>query len=267
MEERRSYIAVGIVVLCAFVASILFALWIHQRHGVDDVTPYTIYFKSSVSGLSVGGPVKYKGILVGTVEKIGICQVNADKVCVDVHIKKSVAVRQGMAASLGFAGITGDSYVQLSGLNPKAPLLLPVAGETVAVIPAEESSFDKIFKTTPELLAHADVLVGRLADIFDPENRQSLTGILHNLKEFTDILASNKDNIDQIVKNFVGVSKNIEMLTKNADDNLGSSAFEFKRFMAKFSDTLMQADSFMKNIETQIQDLLPETSERTYKLS
>ena len=50
-----------------FVAAAFFAVWLGSPGRYDDVL-YRIHFPDSVSGLTVGDSVKYRGVDVGTVK-------------------------------------------------------------------------------------------------------------------------------------------------------------------------------------------------------
>jgi paraquat-inducible protein B len=60
------FVAAGLVVLVA--ALILLGSGRYFRHQV----PYILYFSDSVNGLAVGSPVKFKGVSIGTVKRIGV---------------------------------------------------------------------------------------------------------------------------------------------------------------------------------------------------
>ena len=59
--------AVGLFVSIAIASFIFFVIWLTGRTGEQELTRYTLLFHKDVSGLSVGGPVKYMGMNVGSV--------------------------------------------------------------------------------------------------------------------------------------------------------------------------------------------------------
>lgn len=190
----------------------IFAFWLHHKHDSADLNPYLIFFHSSVSGLSKGSAVKYKGINVGIVEDISISQKDIEEVRVEVSIDKKAPVRKGTVATLGFGGLTGESFVELKGAPRDAPPLLPLKGQIYPVIPAVESSLDRIFKTTPELLSHADALIEKAALFFSETNKEAVQHILQNIREVTEVVAAKKDSIGRALEGTAHLANTLEAL-------------------------------------------------------
>ena len=59
--------AVGLFVSVAIAVFVLFVIWLTGRSGAEEMTRYTLMFDRDVSGLAVGGPVKYMGMNIGSV--------------------------------------------------------------------------------------------------------------------------------------------------------------------------------------------------------
>ena len=59
--------AVGLFVSIAIATFVAFVIWLTGRSGVEEMSRYTLMFDRDVSGLAVGGPVKYMGMTVGSV--------------------------------------------------------------------------------------------------------------------------------------------------------------------------------------------------------
>ena len=79
METRAHHLAVGIFVLVLVAAIAVFAVWITKFRRQPDVLPITRSASASdVTGLSVGGPVRYRGVQVGNVSDIRIDPDNPD---------------------------------------------------------------------------------------------------------------------------------------------------------------------------------------------
>ena len=71
MEERTSYLVVGVFVLTAVAVTLGFTVWISGGRGADAMTNYTLMFDRDVSGLTLGSPVRYLGVDVGEVTARG----------------------------------------------------------------------------------------------------------------------------------------------------------------------------------------------------
>ena len=76
----------------------------------------------------VGG-LRYRGVPIGTVTQIGIDLENVELIEVTLAIKKGTPIKTDTIASLALQGITGLSFVQLTGGTRNAPTLEPRPGK------------------------------------------------------------------------------------------------------------------------------------------
>ena len=71
MEREANYVAVGAFVLLIVVMGALFVFWYSDAREQRVFNKYEVYFDGSVSGLAVGGQVRYLGVDVGRVAQRG----------------------------------------------------------------------------------------------------------------------------------------------------------------------------------------------------
>ena len=62
METRANYVLVGVSVLAALAAIVVFAFWLGRSEFNKQEDTFYTYFTGSVTGLSPGGPVRYRGV-------------------------------------------------------------------------------------------------------------------------------------------------------------------------------------------------------------
>ena len=115
METRANYVLVGTSVLIAIAAIIIFIFWLGRSQLSKHEDIYHTYFTGSVTGLSSGSPVRYRGVPVGTVGFIEIDPQNIERILVTLKLRAHTPIKIDTVASLETAGITGGSYVELSG--------------------------------------------------------------------------------------------------------------------------------------------------------
>ena len=166
MEIRASYLIVGAVVLALLAGLAAFSMWLVRADVDRDVARYEIAFSGSVSGLQEGGQVLYRGIPVGRVAEIRIDPDNVENVLVAVDIERDTPIKADTVATLEFQGLTGIAYVQLRGGTQASARLDPDA-EPVPRIPSRPSAVERLFESTPELLARAVALTDRLGLLLD----------------------------------------------------------------------------------------------------
>ncbi len=129
METRASYILVGTFVLLLIAGAFAFVIWLSKVEFDQRPARYVVYFTGSVSGLQVGGPVRYRGVPVGSVTDIRIDPKNVERIEVTLEVATRTPIKQDTFASLGLQGIIGAAYVQLSGGTQKSPALVAKKGE------------------------------------------------------------------------------------------------------------------------------------------
>lgn len=152
MESDKHYFLEGLFVIGFSVAIAIFFIWLSRSGGKDDVL-YRIHFSESVSGLSMGDPVKYLGVPVGTVKSLAIDAEDPGKVQVDIGLHKGTPIKTDTKATLKLKGITGAFFIELGGSTAKAKTLLSAtpAGE-VPEIPAGKSSLNAAMDELPRIL-------------------------------------------------------------------------------------------------------------------
>ena len=123
METRANYVMVGSSVLAALATIIVFVFWLGSRQLSHREEVYHTYFTGSVAGLAGGSPVRYRGVPVGTVGGIEIDPQNIERIRVTLKLRANTPVRTDTVASLETAGITGASYIELSGGTQASPAL------------------------------------------------------------------------------------------------------------------------------------------------
>ena len=149
METDKHYFIEGLFIIGLAVAVALAFMWLAKTGHRDDVL-YRVHFAESVSGLSLGDPVKFHGVDVGTVKTMAIDAKDPRLVQVDVSLRKDAPVKTDTKASLKLKGITGVVFVELNGGSAEAQRLADAtpAGE-VPEIPYEKSALTSILDTLP----------------------------------------------------------------------------------------------------------------------
>lgn len=152
METDKHYFFEGLFIIGFCVAAAIFAVWLGSTGRHDDVL-YRIHFPDSVSGLTVGDPVKYQGVDVGTVKSMIIDPDNSRLVLVEVSLRKGTPVKTDTRASLALKGLTGAVYIELSAGDPAAKTLLAVTPQgKIPEIPSEKTGLKAMLDALPKLV-------------------------------------------------------------------------------------------------------------------
>ena len=158
METDKHYFLAGLFVLGGFAALALFAVWLVGKGDSDGVV-YRTRFADSVSGLTVGERVKFHGVEVGTVKSIELDPTDPRQVRVDISVRNDIPVKTDTKAMLKVKGVTGVVFVELSGGDPKLPLLSAQtpAGQ-VPEIASVRNSLDVAVDELPKVLGKFSAL-------------------------------------------------------------------------------------------------------------
>ena len=183
METDKHYFFEGLFIIVFSIAAALFAVWLGSSGRHDDVI-YRIHFPDSVSGLTAGDTVKFRGIDVGTVKSMTIDPENSRLVRVDVRLRKETPVKTDTRASLTLKGITGVVFIELNGGDPAAKTLLAVTPKnTMPEIPSEKTGLNAMLDELPKL-------VKKFAAIEDQVKKvvTSVGGLTEKVKENPSLL-------------------------------------------------------------------------------
>ena len=167
METDKHYFFEGLFIIGFSIFAAIFAVWLGSPGRHDDVL-YRIHFPDSVSGLTVGDPVKFRGVDVGTVKTMIIDPDNPRLVRVDVRLRKETPVKTDTRASLALKGITGGVFIELNGGDQAAKTLLAVTlPDQIPEIPSEKTGLKAMLDDLPKLVAKFSVLADKFSGIED----------------------------------------------------------------------------------------------------
>jgi phospholipid/cholesterol/gamma-HCH transport system substrate-binding protein len=176
METDKHYFFEGLFIIVFSVAAAFFAVWLGSPGRHDDVL-YRIHFPDSVSGLTVGDPVKFRGVDVGSVKTMIIDPDNSRLVLVEVRLRKETPVKIDTRASLALKGITGVVFIELNGGDPAAQTLLAVTPpDKIPEIPSEKTGLKAMLDELPKMVGKLSALAEKFSGIGD-QVKKVVTGV------------------------------------------------------------------------------------------
>ncbi len=190
--------AVGLFVSIAIAAFVAFVIWLTGRTGVEEMSRYSLLFDRDISGLAVGGPVKYMGMNIGSVVQMNLERNESIQVRVDIEILESTPVDSGTFASLALQGITGVAVVNLGSEPGKHPPLNVLPGREYPLIPVRVVGFSAIMSSMPKIMSKLDHLLTQAGEMLGEENRATISGALEDVESLTSALAENRETIAAI---------------------------------------------------------------------
>jgi len=185
MSLKANYFKLGLFVIGAIIAGVILLVVIGSGRWFQPKLTIETYFNESVQGLDIGSKLKYRGVVVGEVTRIGFTynRYQQDKpmsqrarfVLVEAQIEPKLLggraatgdltdensakleVEKGLRIRLAPLGITGTNFLELDYMDPPPPLLqfdwkpdnvyIPSGPSTVLTfVNAAQELFDRLHK-------------------------------------------------------------------------------------------------------------------------
>jgi phospholipid/cholesterol/gamma-HCH transport system substrate-binding protein len=255
METKANYVAVGGFVLVCMLGLVVTLLWLAGAQYSQEYVYFQTSFKGPVTGLGDGTTVRYNGIDVGHVTELKFDPNDPQKVIAKLQLKPDLHIRQDSEASIESEGLTGGSYVEVSGGTKKSPELTAPPGQ-VPVIRSSPSTLQQLVQSAPQLVAKLNVAADRVNDILNDKNRKTFGNILTNLDTTTSALARRSGDIDATLANFAQASRTLAQ----ASTKIGPTLADADDGVKKFGKLSADADAFVNGEGLgQLSDLLRET--------
>jgi phospholipid/cholesterol/gamma-HCH transport system substrate-binding protein len=234
METKPNYVLVGAFVIVLSAAIVIIVLWLFGYRANESYKTYLILTKYSVNGLSQNSLVKYKGVNVGSVEKIDIDPDNPEIVRIFIKVKSSIPIKTDTVATVSAQGLTGLASIDLTGGTKNAPLLETVDHHEYPIIKSRMSELQKISQALPSVLESANTLIKNMSEVFNENNRQQISSILSNTDKSSKELSVDLNNLNATLNRaneaiesikqagqsaqvaFLSTNKLIESLQKNS---------------------------------------------------
>jgi phospholipid/cholesterol/gamma-HCH transport system substrate-binding protein len=240
METKANYAIVGFFTVAVMLLAFGFVYWMSAYGREGKMERMVVRIPGSANGLSVGSPVRFNGIPIGSVRALDFDRKRPDYSLAVAEIRSDSPVYPTTQAVLEIQGLTGAAYIELTGGNPKDEPILVTAtkkGE-VAMLTARQSGVTNIVATASEILNKTDKA---LVDItgFVKDNRAPLTKTISNAEVFSDALQKNANGIDEFLKAISSLSGTVKNLSGRLDSTLASVDKLIKSVDPKKIDTIL----------------------------
>ena len=264
METKANYVAVGAFVLACVIGLVVTILWLAGTQYSQEYAYYQTFFKGPVTGLGKGTITRYNGIEVGRVTDLAFDPNDPQSVVVTLQVQPGLSIHEDSLASIESQGLTGASYVEISGGTKKSPMLAAKPGQRYPVIRAKQSSLQQLEQSAPEVVAKLNVAASRLNDLLNDNNRRVIAHILTNLDQTTSALAKRSDDIDATLRNATQATASL----RDASQELKPTLAEADVTLRKYGKVADDADAFINGDGlAQLSDLIGETRRMVANLS
>lgn len=270
MEEKVNFAVVGIFVLLLSTALIGGVLWFSSGKSYrTEYDTYQTYMKESVSGLNLNAPVRYRGVEVGRVQKITLAPDNIEQVQLTLSIEHGTPVKADTVALLQTHGLTGLTFVELTGGSRDAPALKKQNGEAFPVIKTGPSLMTRLDISVTALLANLNRTSENINALLDEDNRQAIKHSLADIAILSRTLAERQSTIDTSLSNAAHTMENTARFTRELPqlaERIQHSTEAFDRMANKLDRAGESTRVTMDSTRQFTSDTLPEIHQLVVEL-
>lgn len=188
---------------------------------------YNVRFTDSVSGLSNGAAVSFRGVRVGRVQSIEIDLEDLRVVKVAIVVKRGTPIPKGSKAVLSSHGITGIKFIEIKSSASK------VLYEPGATLPTGQSQLDQITGKATDIAIMTEKLVRNLLAATTKENREELFALVKSARYFLD---AGKLALDALTLLITDARPALKRTLRNFE----RSSYVLRRAMRHFDDTMVE---------------------------
>ena len=255
METKANYVAVGAFVLACVIGLVVTILWLAGAQYSQEYAYYQANFKGPVTGLGKGTITRYNGIEVGRVTNLEFDPTDPQRVIVTLQVQPNLNIRNDSTASIESQGLTGGTYVEISGGTSGAPLLVAQGDQRYPVIRTKQSTFAQLEQSAPEVVAKLNIAASRLNDLLSDNNRRAIAHVLANLDETTQVIARRSADIDSTIANANKTMVNLDQASQSFKPTLEHVDLTVQKYgkVADDADAFINGDGM-----AQLSDLIGE---------
>ena len=263
MGRKANPVIIGAFVVGAVALAVVGIVVFGSGRLFADTTPFVMYFSGSVDGLSVGSPVKFKGVEIGSVKSIQldlgeearipvwiavdnktIVARGAERWSSDQTLLKA-AVERGLRAQLNSQSIvTGLLFVQLD-YHPEAPAVFVAPPEAaMPEIPTIPTTLEQAQQAAAEIIANLRQID---FDGFGKALRAAIDGInaTVNAPGLQKALQSLPDTLASLDSTLASVEK----LANNLDQKSGPLLTSLQQTSQQSTRAVEQARATLESVQ------------------
>lgn len=254
METKASHLWVGVFTLTAVIAGLLFMLWASKSMSEADWNEFEVVFTGAVTGLSEGGAVRFNGIPVGTVRHLRIDPKDPGRVVAQIRVARETPVKIDTTAQLRLSGMTGITFILLTGGAPGSPPLTQPGPGGLPRIVADTSALETLVAASEGIAAKTNAAIERILEFLSEDNARYIGQSLENLENFTGTLADQSESMERLIQqleqgsaSLVDLMQSANQLTERLTQSVDRIDGEFAEMLPELSGDLQAAAQAMSN--------------------
>ena len=180
MENKAHALIAGAFVVLVTALLALLAIWLTRDNTERNL--YEMSTSETVSGLQPQATVRYRGVAVGKVERIGFDQKVKGNVLIRVSIDEAAPVTRSTFATVASQGVTGLGFIQLDDDGSSSQRLVPNDDDPPR-IPLKQGGIDKLLKQGGVIFDQAEQATTRINQLLSAQNEAAINTAVTQLAE------------------------------------------------------------------------------------
>ncbi len=248
MDNRANEIKAGIFILFSIVILVIFLVVILGLNRWEDKATYRCRF-GYVGGIEKGSLVRFAGMEVGTVTGFSLPRPGETRVEVFLEMKKETPIRVNSEAYLSTIGLMGAYYVEITPGTPDAALL-----KTGALISGKDvAGISQMTGPMNDVTSEATILLKRLNDVLNDDNRRNLSEMLVTLNRVTAENSSNlrllMENVNRLTENLNQTVQRVNGLIAANDSAVHDNMVQLQKLMIESQNLAQQMNRTLQNVD------------------
>ncbi len=273
MASIKTQFSVGLFVIVGFAVVAAAVIWLGMSHYLQKGRYYVAYFDESVQGLDQDSPVKYRGVTIGRVYKLGVAP---DGRLIEAVIKIETDLKPDThwVAQLKAVGITGLMFVELDHRSPGDEALSPKIDfpSKYPVIPTKPSGIKQFMEGVVDVIDQLKAVdfvgistrlqgaIGRFngavdnarIDALSADLRRAIRSVnrLAESPRWQRLLAAGEDAgkaVADLSRSAQGAVGDVNRAAAAAERNFDTMKTDFSTAVADFRRAVAKADRFFEN--------------------
>jgi len=282
MSKKANTTLIGVFVVGAVVLVIVGLLIFGSGKFFTQKRTFVLFFDESVKGLSIGAPVDFRGVRVGSVSDVKIVIKEDLSPFIPVYIEiepdsiqtaesrfdllrrlerrgaqslVALLVKEGLRAQLAMQSmVTGQLGIHLD-FFPDTPMRLLHADKKVPEIPTKRSSLSELSKTlekvpVEEIAQKVLLTIDGLEKLVNsPDLKTSVAGINQSVKEMQALLKNINNSVQPLANNAGQAIDDARTLMHEVNGSI-------KPLASELAQTTQDAGVLMRSLNTHVPDLV-----------
>ena len=196
MENKSHAIAAGVFVLVMLAMLAGLVLWLTRDSA--NYKEYELSTPDGVSGLQPQAAVRYKGVAVGKVTRIGFDPKAKGNVLIRLAVNEQTPISANTFAMLNYQGVTGLAHVLLDDADKPLPPL-PPGPSGLPRLPLRSSPVSQIAEQAPLILHQIEENTRRLNQLLGDENQLLIRNAIDQIGQTAGQLRTLTAHVDGIL--------------------------------------------------------------------